>query len=80
VKKVKLLKTVSYRLLSSAIGFFVVYLATGSAKGAGIVSTAELLYKPLQYFLHELLWMKYEAKKQKQNDTARPEVNLHPHS
>ena len=54
-----LAKTVSYRLLSSTIGFIVVFTVTGSAElGAGL-SVFELIFKPALYFFHERFWYKY---------------------
>jgi len=52
-------KTVSYRLLSSSIGFVIVWLSTGSVKSGAFFSIAELLYKPIQYYIHERIWYKY---------------------
>jgi len=52
-------KTISYRLLSTSIGFFIVFLASGSFKAGAAFSIAELLYKPIQYYIHERIWYKY---------------------
>jgi uncharacterized membrane protein len=52
-------KTISYRLLSSGIGFLIVWLSTGSIKVGATFSIAELVYKPIQYYLHERVWYKY---------------------
>lgn len=52
-------KTISYRLVSSGLGFIVVYIATGSIElGAGL-SAFELICKPALYFFHERFWYKY---------------------
>jgi uncharacterized membrane protein len=58
-KKRHLAKTISYRFISTAIGFIVMYLATGSLKFGAAFSVAELIYKPLQYYLHERFWFRY---------------------
>lgn len=58
-KKRHLAKTISYRLVSSAIGFFVMYFTTGSIKAGAIFSFAEILYKPIQYYIHERIWYRY---------------------
>lgn len=58
-KKRHLAKTISYRLVSSAIGFFVMYFTTGSLKIGAMFSFAELLYKPIQYYIHERIWYRY---------------------
>ena len=51
-----LAKTVTYRLISSAIGFLVVWALSDSVKTGAMFSVAELLYKPLQYYIHERIW------------------------
>ena len=58
-KKRHLAKTISYRVISSTIGFIVMYFATGSVKAGAVFSIAELVYKPLQYYIHERVWYKY---------------------
>jgi len=52
-------KTISYRILSSSIGFALLYLATGSVGIGATFSTAELLFKPFIYYLHERIWYKW---------------------
>lgn len=42
-----LAKTVTYRLISSAIGFLVVWVLSGNVKASAMFSIAELVYKPL---------------------------------
>lgn len=54
-----LAKTISYRLLSSGIGFLIVWLSTGSVKVGATFTIAELVYKPIQYYVHERIWYKY---------------------
>jgi uncharacterized membrane protein len=58
-KKRHIAKTISYRVISSGIGFIVMYFATGSIKAGAIFSIAELVYKPLQYYIHERVCYKY---------------------
>ena len=58
-KKRHIAKTISYRIVSSAIGFIIMYFATGSIKYGAAFSFAELLYKPIQYYIHERVWYKY---------------------
>jgi uncharacterized membrane protein len=55
-KQRSLAKTVTYRLLSSAIGFLVVWTISGNLKTGAMFSAAELIYKPLQYYIHERIW------------------------
>jgi uncharacterized membrane protein len=58
-KKRHIAKTISYRVISSAIGFVVMFFATGSIKAGAIFSIAELVYKPIQYYIHERVWYRY---------------------
>jgi uncharacterized membrane protein len=55
-KQRSLAKTVTYRLISSAIGFLVVWMISDNVKTGAMFSVAELVYKPLQYYVHERLW------------------------
>jgi len=52
-------KTISYRIVSTGIGFIIVWLASGSIKVGATFSIAELVYKPIQYYIHERVWYKY---------------------
>lgn len=52
-------KTISYRIVSTLIGFMIMWLATGSVKVGAAFGIAELLYKPIQYYIHERVWYKY---------------------
>jgi uncharacterized membrane protein len=54
-----LAKTISYRLVSSGVGFLIVWLSTGSVKVGATFTIAELIYKPIQYYIHERIWYKY---------------------
>lgn len=67
-KKRHLAKTISYRLVSSGIGFLFMYLATGSIKIGAAFSVAELIYKPVQYYIHERIWYCYIKYGLKEND------------
>lgn len=58
-KKRHFAKTISYRLISTGVGFLAMYLATGSLKAGATFSVVELVYKPLQYYVHERIWYKY---------------------
>ena len=52
-------KTISYRILSSSIGFLVLWFMTGDAKIGATFSFGELIFKPVIYFLHERWWFKW---------------------
>jgi uncharacterized membrane protein len=52
-------KTISYRLLSTGIGFAIMWWATGSIKIGAAFGLVELVYKPIQYYIHERIWYKW---------------------
>lgn len=58
-KKRHIAKTISYRILSSLIGFIVVSIVTDSITIGTTFSVVELIYKPLQYYIHERVWYKW---------------------
>ena len=65
-KKRHIAKTISYRLISTLIGFTIMLIITGSVKMGAAFGVAELIYKPVQYYLHERIWyrwIKYGLKK-----------------
>jgi uncharacterized membrane protein len=52
-------KTISYRILSTLIGFIIMFTISGSFKIGAAFGIVELLYKPLQYYIHERIWYKW---------------------
>ena len=58
-KKRHIAKTISYRVVSTLIGFLIMWLVTGSVKIGAAFGVAELVYKPIQYYLHERVWYKW---------------------
>jgi uncharacterized membrane protein len=52
-------KTISYRLISTAIGFITMWVISGSVKVGATFGIAELLWKPIQYYIHERVWYKW---------------------
>jgi uncharacterized membrane protein len=58
-KRRHIAKTISYRLISTGIGFAIMYFVSGSFKVGAIFSFAELVYKPFQYYIHERVWYRY---------------------
>ena len=52
-------KTISYRLISTAIGFITMWVISGSVKVGAAFGVAELLWKPIQYSIHERVWYKW---------------------
>lgn len=58
-RKRHIAKTISYRLLSTLIGFAIMMVVTGSVKIGAAFGIAELVYKPIQYYIHERIWYKW---------------------
>ena len=52
-------KTISYRILSTIIGVLLMWWISDSIKVGAAFGLAELIYKPIQYFLHERFWYKF---------------------
>jgi uncharacterized membrane protein len=52
-------KTISYRVISTTIGVVVVWGFSGSLKIGTAFGIAELVYKPIQYYIHERVWYKW---------------------
>jgi uncharacterized membrane protein len=45
-------KTISYRVISTGIGFLSMWAVTGSIKIGAAFSIVELVWKPIQYYIH----------------------------
>jgi uncharacterized membrane protein len=58
-KKRHIAKTVSYRAISTVIGFGIMWAISGSIKVGAAFGVAEIVYKPIQYYIHERIWYKY---------------------
>jgi len=58
-KKRHIAKTISYRIVSTMIGFIIMYMVSGSVKVGATFSIVELLYKPIRYYIHERVWYRY---------------------
>jgi len=54
-----LAKAISYRLLSTAVGFFIMWDISGSVKIGSAFGIAELIIKPIVYYLHDRFWYKH---------------------
>ena len=52
-------KTITYRIISTTIGFLTMWLVTGSIEVGAAFGIIELVWKPIQYFIHERIWYKY---------------------
>jgi uncharacterized membrane protein len=58
-KKRHIAKTISYRILSTLIGFIIMWAISGSIKVGAAFGVAEIVYKPIQYYIHERIWYRY---------------------
>lgn len=58
-KKRHIAKTISYRVVSTCIGFLIMWVVSGSVKVGAAFGIAELVYKPIQYYIHERIWYRY---------------------
>jgi len=54
-----LAKTISYRIISTTVGFLIMWSLTGNIKIGAAFGAGELLLKPFLYFLHERVWYKW---------------------
>ena len=54
-----LAKTISYRVISTLVGFLIMWAVSGSVTIGAAFGIAELVYKPLQYYIHERIWYRY---------------------
>ena len=54
-----LAKTISYRIISTLIGFLIMWAISGSIKIGAAFGVAELIYKPIQYYIHERIWYRW---------------------
>ena len=52
-------KTISYRIVSSGIGFLAMWFVTGSVQVGVAFSMVELVWKPIQYYAHERIWYRF---------------------
>lgn len=58
-RKRHVLKSITYRIVSTLTGFLTIWLISGSIKIGAAFGVAELIYKPIQYYLHERVWYKW---------------------
>jgi len=54
-----LAKTISYRIISTLIGFLIMWGLTGKIEFGAAFGVIELLYKPIQYYIHERIWYRW---------------------
>jgi len=58
-KKRHIAKTISYRVVSTLIGFIIMWAISGSIRVGAAFGVAEIVYKPIQYYIHERIWYRY---------------------
>ena len=58
-KKRHIAKTISYRIISTLVGFLTLWWVSGSIQIGAAFGIVELVYKPLQYYIHERIWYKW---------------------
>jgi uncharacterized membrane protein len=79
-----LAKTISYRFVSTGVGFAIMWWATGDIRFGAAFGIAELVYKPIQYYIHERVWYRFikfgliEEKKPKVKKIQLNEVQSEP--
>jgi uncharacterized membrane protein len=72
-----LAKTISYRILSTSIGFITMWSVTDSIEIGAAFSIIELLWKPIQYYIHERVWYRYvKYGVTKVEEPIKPEVRI----
>jgi uncharacterized membrane protein len=71
-----LLKTISYRVVSSVIGFLVLWLFFGIMVAVSF-TLFELFCKPLLYYIHERLWYRHiKFGVTKVEDPIKPDLRI----
>jgi hypothetical protein len=58
-KKRHIAKTISYRLISTFVGFIIMWVISGDVKIGAAFGVVELIYKPIQYYIHERVWYRW---------------------
>lgn len=58
-KKRHIAKTISYRIISTLIGFGIMWGVSGSIKVGTAFGVAEMIFKPIIYYIHERIYYKY---------------------
>ena len=56
--KVPILKTITYRILGSLTSMVIGYATTKDFSVGVAIGSADLILKPIIYYIHELLWQK----------------------
>jgi uncharacterized membrane protein len=74
--KQALAKTVTYRIIVTALDFTWNYVVIGEVAAAAGLSAITLAVAPVFYFVHEAAWSHSEARAKRSSDAAPPPVGL----
>jgi uncharacterized membrane protein len=66
IKRKRIIKTISWRIISTATTFSIAYAITGDVKSGGLIASVEFAIKTFIYWYHEKLWDRNTRKKIKQ--------------
>ena len=58
-RKRHILKSITYRIVSTLTGVLTMWWISGSIKIGAAFGVVELIYKPIQYYIHERVWYKW---------------------
>lgn len=58
MRRKRLLKTISYQVISTLLSFLIGYMISGQLDTAMIFTVANLIVKTVFYFVHETIWEK----------------------
>ena len=71
-------KTISYRIISTFVGFLIMWYMTGSIKFGAAFGVAELILKPVIYYFHERIWyrrIKFGLVEEKKSKLKKIQLN-----
>jgi len=60
--KESIYKTITYRLLATVSTILICVMLGLPIDISGLIGLVELVFKPILYFIHELLWKKYVSR------------------
>lgn len=69
-------KTITYRIISTGIGFLTMWLLTKSVEVGAAFGIIELVWKPIQYFIHERIWYKFIKYGVTENEPVKPDLRI----
>lgn len=54
-----IVKTLSYQIITTITGFLALWILTGNVKIGVVFSIGDLIYKSIQYYIHEIIWYRW---------------------